>query len=150
MKIIVDRSSVCSGDDMSSHAKEFVIPEDMPYSAFMELIIQSGYFPNISGNDVVWVLENKNEELLSYITKPNRIFTRWFECDPLVSETVNYSSDNMFFFRYYSSPLKMAEYIYTEHFGDLSFMQPEGFYFEYMFYNVSKDIERQWKKRIAR
>lgn len=144
MTIIIDRDSICMGDDVSSHAKELVIADDMRFSGLMELILTSDYLPRIAGNDAVWCMEHKNEELLSYVTKSNRIFTRWCESDPLVMDSTNYASDNTYYFRYYNSPAKRAEYIFTEHYGELDFMHYEGYSEEYLYYNVGKEMEGQW------
>ena len=115
------------GDDVSQHTKEITIPDDLHFSGFMKTIIASGYLPYVSGNDVVWCLEHADSELLSYVTKPNRMFTRWCESDdPLVSDIVNCSTDNTFFFRYFSLPLRLSKYIYKSFNGNKANMWHEG------------------------
>ncbi|MCD7949557.1 MAG: hypothetical protein LUG12_04770 [Erysipelotrichaceae bacterium] len=47
-------------------------------------------------------------------------------------------------FKYYSSPLKRAEYLYKKYKGNKMLMQYEGYMHEYLAYHVNKDLEENW------
>ena len=73
MKIIVDRESVCMGDDVLSHETEFDVPEDMTVKDFFDFLEKEGYLPSIQGNNVAWELRNRNGEHGAYFTKTQEI-----------------------------------------------------------------------------
>ncbi len=62
-EIMVDRDSVCMGDDIDSHEKTIKITRSMKLSDFIEMIINLRYLPYISGSKATWVVRHKNKPL---------------------------------------------------------------------------------------
>ena len=52
MKIIVDRNSVCAGDDIYNHEMTFEVPESLTVAEFFDLVESHGFLAAIVGNDV--------------------------------------------------------------------------------------------------
>ena len=52
MKIIVDRNSVCAGDDVYNHEMTFEVPESLTVAEFFDLVESHGFLASIIGNDV--------------------------------------------------------------------------------------------------
>lgn len=73
MKITVDRSSVCMGDDVSSHERTVVLDDRASCLDLFNMLRGSGFFANVSGNDVVWVLTAGSVCVLAYYTKTGRV-----------------------------------------------------------------------------
>ncbi|MCC8181279.1 MAG: hypothetical protein LIP23_10290 [Planctomycetes bacterium] len=148
MNIILNRDSVCMGDDMASHVKYLSITEEMRFLAFMEMII-ADYLPgNIQGNDVVWCLSNGNQELLSYVSKTRRVMARWGNSDPSVAETARLSLCNLFYCNYYPSPLDRAKYLFMRCNGNMAQMRFSECYEEYSCYAIPASKEQEWQKEI--
>jgi hypothetical protein len=116
MQIIINRSSVCAGDDIQDHSKIYDLSDDVTYEDIFNRIIQDRYLPNISGNNVVWVLMTKDENtcIFSYFTQTN-----YFSAG-LAEKKIKKicKDDNKLFFKYFSSPLKWKEYIYAMYKGE--------------------------------
>lgn len=53
MKIVVDRQSVCMGDDVLPHAVEYEVSEEISVGSFFAFLEEQHYLPSIQGNDVV-------------------------------------------------------------------------------------------------
>ena len=80
MEVIVDRSSVCMGDDCFSHAKTYILDDNATYMDLFECLKNDKYFPSISGNNVVWVLTNEHYNcIFSYFTKTDKFNPRLSE-----------------------------------------------------------------------
>ena len=73
MKIIVDRESVCMGDDVLPHKVEFEVSEDMTVKEFFGFLEKERYLPSIQGNNVAWELRNRNGEQGVYFIKTREI-----------------------------------------------------------------------------
>lgn len=115
MRIKVNRDSVCAGDDIDDHTKIFYLDNDATYEDLFHLLKENKYFPNISGNNVVWVLTNTHYNcIFSYLTKTDKFFKGLSEnkmkkiCD---------TSDEVFL-KYYSNPQKWKKEIQTIYHGD--------------------------------
>ena len=72
--IVVNRDSVCMGDDCLDHRKKYKLSKEATYTDLFSLIKEDKYLPSISGNDVVWVLKNSEYPcIFSYITFDDKI-----------------------------------------------------------------------------
>ena len=56
MKIIVDRDSVCAGDDAFYHEMTFEVSESLTVAEFFDLVESHRFLASIIGNDVAWGL----------------------------------------------------------------------------------------------
>lgn len=103
----VDRSSVCMGDDMESHAGGYTMSDGADLVALFEQLKQDGFFPSIQGNNVVWVLKSGGSCVFSYFTKTGRVF-------PDISGR-NIADilppDGRLYFAYYTSPANWKRHI---------------------------------------
>lgn len=120
MKMEINRESVCAGDDAFDHKELFDIEDCADYEDLFYLLKEKHYFPNISGNNVVWVLTTEqNGCIFSYFTKTDRLSMGSSEkslkklCD----------SSGLFYLRYFSSPLKWKKEILARYSVDSSFLQ---------------------------
>lgn len=75
MKITVDRSSVCMGDDMEPHEKTYELPDDADCHDLLKVLLTDSFFAYIRGNDVVWYL-SVGDMYFAYLTKSGRCETR--------------------------------------------------------------------------
>ena len=108
MKIHFTRSSVCLGDDFFDNSKDFEFNDQATWEDIMPTIIKEKFLPSISGNNVVWVLENVKEwEILSYFTLKDKIL----KCSTLMTLEEICGTDKTLHFKYYTSPLARKEYI---------------------------------------
>lgn len=73
MKILVDRTSVCIGDDVLPHNMEFDVDETMTVQDFFEFLKKERYLPSIQGNDVAWELRYGGREIAVYFTKDRHL-----------------------------------------------------------------------------
>ena len=52
MKIIVNRDSVCAGDDTFNQEMTFEVPESLTVAEFFHFVESHGFLAAIQGNDV--------------------------------------------------------------------------------------------------
>ena len=52
MKIIVDRDSVCAGDDIYNHEMTFEVPESLTVAEFFNFVQNHGFLAAIQGCSV--------------------------------------------------------------------------------------------------
>lgn len=99
MKITVDRSSVCMGDDADSHERTVVLDDRASCLDLFNMLWGSGFFASVSGNNVVWVLTAGSVCVLAYYTKSGRV-------TQLISKTslAEVCGMGKLKFLYYSSP----------------------------------------------
>lgn len=121
MKLEINRESVCAGDDTFDHTEFFDMEDCADYEDLFYLLKAKHYFPNISGNNVVWVLTTEqNVCILSYFTKTDKL--------SMVSSEKSLKklcgSSGRFYLRYFSSPLKWKKEILAGYSIDCSFLQP--------------------------
>ena len=101
MKIIVDRDSVCMGDDVLSHEVEFEVPEDMTVKDLFDFLEMERYLPSVQGNNVAWELRNINGERGAYFTKTKETL----QSDALLKTMIEEANgDNQFELIYHSTP----------------------------------------------
>lgn len=74
MEIIIDRQSVCMGDDVTSHETKNEVNEHITFLELFEELIAKNYFPHIQGNDVVWVLRFDGKDRIAWKTKENKFY----------------------------------------------------------------------------
>lgn len=123
MDIIVNRDSVCLGDDMDDHSKKYFFDNNATYEDLFNHIKQDYYFPSIAGNNVVWVLTTERFScIFSYFTKTNKFSMG------LTEKKLNklFSSNDEVYLRYYTSPIKWKEAIMEMYHNDLYSLWRDG------------------------
>lgn len=73
MKITVDRSSVCMGDDAENHERTVELDGSADCLDLFNMLRGSGFFASVSGNNVVWVLTAGSVCVLAYYTRSGRV-----------------------------------------------------------------------------
>ena len=101
MKIIVDRDSVCAGDDAFYHEMTFEVPESLTVAEFFDLVESHGFLAAIVGNDVAWGLQNRTGKIGEYFTKTGEVTHPEVSIKDKMDEA---GGDPHFFVRYYSNP----------------------------------------------
>lgn len=70
MIIHVTRSSVCMGDDTFDNSRDIEFDDNASVRRIIPVLNERSFFPSVSGNDVMWAVENaRKERLLEYCTK---------------------------------------------------------------------------------
>ncbi|MGM0509446.1 MAG: hypothetical protein ACQERZ_09875 [Fusobacteriota bacterium] len=146
MMIIINRDSVCMGDDFESHELSLEIDENINYEELFQRIIDMKYLPSVDGDDVVWVLTNNNEELLSYVTKTKDIYSCFINSIPNVGNRLK--KNNIIHLKYFSSRIKRAERLFKKHDGKKFHIWHEGYMKEYESYNIKTELEEVWLQYI--
>ena len=101
MKIIVDRDSVCAGDDIYYHEMTFEVPESLTVAEFFNFVNSHGFLAFIQGNDVAWGLQNRVGKIGEYFTKTGEVTHPEVSIKDKMDEA---GGDPHFFVRYYSNP----------------------------------------------
>ena len=101
MKIIVDRNSVCAGDDIYNHEMTFEVPESLTVAEFFDLVESHGFLASIVGNDVAWGLQNHTGNIGEYFTKTAEITNPEVSIKDKMDEA---GGNPNFYVRYYSNP----------------------------------------------
>ena len=101
MKIIVDRDSVCAGDDAFYHEMTFEVPESLTVAEFFDLMESHRFLASIIGNDVAWILQNQTGKIGEYFTKTGEITHPEVKLKDKIDEA---NGDIHFDVRYYSNP----------------------------------------------
>lgn len=124
MKVVVERYSVCMGDDcLAPHARTYTVNDDATYMDLFEYLKNDNYLPTVSGNNVVWVLTNEEYNcIFSYFTKTDK-FSMGLTEKFLKSICKN---SNKLTFKYYSSPQRWKESIYRIYNNDEYAMWRDG------------------------
>lgn len=148
MKITVSRQSVCMGDDIDDHTITQDIDTDTTFSALFRVLIKQGYFPNIAGNDVVWVLKCGADDLVSWKTKEDKLYSRFVTEEPSFLNVNRWKDIAAVHFRYYSPPIKRAQEIFKMFDGKKFHIWHEGFMSEYESYCIPETIEDSWRNEL--
>lgn len=124
MDVIVERNSVCMGDDcLAPHARTYTLNDDTTYMDLFECLKKDNYFPSVSGNNVVWVLTNEHYScVFSYFTKTDK-FSMGLTEKLLKNICIE---SNRLKFKYYSSPQRWKESIYRMYNNDEYTMWKDG------------------------
>ena len=101
MKIIVDRDSVCAGDDVFNHKMTFEVPESLTVAEFFNFVESHRFLASIQGNDVAWGLRNRTGKIGEYFTKTGEITHPEVSIKDKMDEA---GGNPHFFVRYYSNP----------------------------------------------
>ena len=101
MKIIVDRDSVCAGDDIYYHEMTFEVPESLTVAEFFDFVNSHGFLAFIQGNDVAWGLQNRAGKIGEYFTKTGEVTHPEVKIKDKIDEA---GGDSKLFVRYYSNP----------------------------------------------
>ncbi|MDE6731664.1 MAG: hypothetical protein K2J77_02150 [Oscillospiraceae bacterium] len=73
MKIHVTRGSVCMGDDVFDNSRDIEFATNASVGDIIPELNANSFFPHVSGNDVMWAVENaRKERILEYYTKSER------------------------------------------------------------------------------
>lgn len=108
LNITVNRDSVCLGDDCLDHRKKYKISKDATYIDLFNLIKEDKYLPNISGNNVVWVLKNSEYPcIFSYLTFDDKLIKNIEE----ESLTLICKNDKNLTFEYFCNKERWKEYM---------------------------------------
>lgn len=113
MTIIVNRDSVCAGDDVFDHRITLELPGSASPKDLFKKLKKLHYFPNIAGNNVVWVLTNKTHPfwIFSYFTKNEKLI--WCALNGTIAQLDD--GTGCFHLKYYWSPDKWKERIRKEY-----------------------------------
>lgn len=84
-RLIIDRESVCIGDDVEDHRITMDVGDEMDFRQLLSRLRSIGYFPYVHGNDVVWVMVYGDDtELIAYQTKDGCEYTTFLDAVPLM------------------------------------------------------------------
>lgn len=145
MDIAVSRESVSMGDDVYDHTLMYTVDSDTRFSDLFQDLRKRKYFPHVSGNDVVWTLLYAGNDLMSWKTKEDSLYSHFAAGEPTVFDWTDGTLDRVYF-KYYSPPMKRAQQIFKMADGSKSQMQYKGFLSEYESYSVPRAIEERWRK----
>ena len=101
MKIIVDRNSVCAGDDGYGHEMTFEVPESLTVAEYFKFLEGHGFISAIQGNNLSWELQNRTGQIGEYFTKTGEVTHPEVSVKEKMDEA---GGDPHFFVRYYSNP----------------------------------------------
>ena len=131
-------------DDVDDHSMEIEVMDTDTFTIFFRKVINIKYFPCVIGNDVVWALTCRNDDLVSWLTKENQIYTRFVtKYEPMVNSNDRWNGQSILF-KYYSPRIKRAKYIFDIHHGNNYHIWHEGFMPEYKAYGINKAMEKEW------
>lgn len=145
MEIKINRQSVSMSDDENDHIITYTVSESTKFSDIFKELIKQKYFPTVSGNNVVWTMFCGEEDLISWNTQKEKLCSRFIFSEPTIISMKRFALSNIHF-RYYSSPIKRAEYIFRMFNGSKFHIWHEGFINEYDTYNIPLNIEEEWRK----
>ncbi|MCD7893830.1 MAG: hypothetical protein LUG60_09035 [Erysipelotrichaceae bacterium] len=135
--------------DSQNHTMTYLIDEDTRFSDIFSDLIEQNYFTNHG----IWTLTCDNTDIVSWNTEDNQMLS----CMPLNGgvQSEAYLLNIQYFmnvkeihFKYYSSPLKRAEYLFKKYKGNKMLMQYNGYIHEYLAYHVDKKVEESWKNTL--
>lgn len=148
MDISICRESVCMADDVDSHTCTYTIEPSTTFSDIFLDLIKQKYFPSFS--DVVWTLFCDGDDLMSWKTKENKLYSRFADEEPTILSVKRWTTTGHIDFQYYSSPIKRAQQIFTRFSGLKIHIWHEGFMPEYESYQIPQAIEDDWRKMLTR
>lgn len=146
MEITISRESVCIGDDIDDHTITHAIEHDTTFSGLFRELIRQKYFPGVFGNDVVWALHCGGDDLVSWKTREDRLYSRFVTEEPAILSVKRWATAAAVHFSYYSSPIDRARQIFKMFDGKKFHIWNEGFMSEYETYHVSECAEEDWRK----
>lgn len=73
MTIHIMRGSVCMGDDVFDNSRDIEFATNAAVGDIIPALNANSFFPHVSGNDVMWAVENsRKERILEYYTKSGK------------------------------------------------------------------------------
>lgn len=73
MIIHITRDSVCMGDDTFDNSRDIEFDDNASVGSIIPVLNGRSFFPSISGNDVMWAVENSQKKrILEYYTKSDK------------------------------------------------------------------------------
>lgn len=84
MDISIWRHSVCMVDDVHSHNHTYTIRPSTTFSDIFLDLNKQKYFPSIVSNDVVWILFCGDDDLMSWKTNENILYSRFTDKEPTI------------------------------------------------------------------
>lgn len=73
MIIHFTRNSVCMGDDVFDNSRDIEFATNAAVCDIIPELSANSFFPHVSGNDVMWAVENAHKErILEYYTKSGK------------------------------------------------------------------------------
>lgn len=127
MKVIINRDSVCMGDDAVDHQKTYQMDNNATYEDLFNVLLEDRYFPQVYGNNVVWVLTSKKHEcIFSYFSRTRKLMSRLSEKS--LSKLAGNNGDLLtgLMLKYYTTPHAWKEKIYQIHHEDMDALQNDG------------------------
>lgn len=146
MDIIINRDSVCLGDDIENHKKTYQMDHNSTYEDLYKVLTDDKYFPSISENNVVWVLTSKKHEcIFSYFTRTHKMMPGLAEKSLYRLYYGDGELADGFMFKYYTSPQKWKEKINEMYNGNMYELWHDGWSEElkYCDYVMSLGIEKK-------
>lgn len=101
MKIQVDRTSVCMGDDVLPHNMAFNVSDTMTVQDFFAFLEKERYLPYMQGSNVAWELLNSGKEITVYFTKDRSLKNSGKLLKKIIEEN---NGENLFILLYHYSP----------------------------------------------
>ncbi|MCD7840670.1 MAG: hypothetical protein LUG46_08610 [Erysipelotrichaceae bacterium] len=142
MLIQITRDNICQTDN--NHTMTYYINETTQFTDIFLDLINQHYFPET--HHVVWTLTCKNNDIASWITDNNQIYTCFPFAEPNILNVKYWKDIKVIHFQYFDSPIKRAEYIYKKFNGQMGIIGHEGYMNEYLAYHVDKQLEESWGK----
>lgn len=114
MKITINRQSVCMADDCFDHEKTYTMKMWSTCKDLFELLKKDHYFPNISGDNVVWVLTiGETEYIFSYFTLIEKCNSK--VKNERLTTICKKTNSKQLFLKYYASPKHWKEAIHQKY-----------------------------------
>ncbi len=138
MEIIIERDSVCMGDDcLAPHARTYTLNDEATYIDLFKCLKNDHYFPSVYNNNVVWVLANEHIDcVFSYFTKTDK-----FSMGLVVKSLKNIcKNSNKLYLKYFSSPQKWRERIYQMYNNDEYTLWKDGWIEEIKYCDFLMDL----------
>lgn len=148
MKVTINRESVAMGDDVYNHEIIIDTPTVINLKNLFDDLVETNYFPKVSGNDVVWVLKYDEREWIAWKTKENVYYSPFVDTSVFRVELKNEKEGNTIFFTYYSPVIRRAFTLFKDNNGIKKAMILKGVMSEYRSYNVPEALERKWLKQL--
>ena len=113
MTITINRDSVCAGDDVFDHRQTIELSENATAKDLFKELKRIRFFPQVTGNNVVWVLTNRTNPfwIFSYFTRHEKLF----QSDPALGLSLLDDGSGQFRLKYYASPAKWKDRILQEY-----------------------------------
>lgn len=128
VSVHVTRDSVCMGDDCFDNSRDFMLDGTLDWGGFMSVMLNGHFLPNVSGNDVVWVLTDiRGMELFTYFTKEEMLISH--TADRGLAAFLEHGAG--LHFKYYASREQRRGALYDRFGGQMFHLWHDGWLDEY-------------------